>query len=218
MSLSGVEILKGSLHDLGDAALVLEVGTITDKGEAHPGLQDVPPDVPGPSVLRQANLDFAASVQAALEDGGKKKVAERDRKRVHLLECVLMWSQFIVMRFKRRNDPTVLENNGFALKKPRAKRNSTHAPTPVPSETRLKHGESTVIHISTKQIPGNGSFELRYTTNPNDESSWIDGGHHTSCQMELRGLVPGTRYYISLRYHGKNGTSAWSDPVNIIAL
>lgn len=217
MSVPNIEYLQGSLHDLGDAALVLEVGTISDKGAVHPGLQDVPADVPSPSELRQANLDFAASVQAAL-DGGKKQGEERDRKRVHLLECVLMWSQFIVMRFKRRNDPTVLENNGFALKKPRAKKIFSRAPTSVPSDTRLKHGESTVLHIATKQISGNGTFELRFTTNPNDESSWIDGGHHTSCQMELRGLVPGTRYYISLRYHGKNGTSAWSDPVNIIAL
>jgi len=30
--------------------------------------------------------------------------------------------------------------------------------------------------------------------------------------------VPGTKYYICVRFHGANGTGPWSEPVSIIAL
>jgi hypothetical protein len=213
-----LDIFESYLRDLSHAELIVEVETIAMLGEQHPGLQDVPDDVPGPKVLMELKVDFAASVQAAAYKD-KLKVEERDAKRLHLLECVVMWGQHIVMRYKRRNDASVLHNNGFALKKPQVKTSASKAPTPVPSDVRVKHAaESGGLQINVKFIHGNGTFEVRFTSNPNDDSSWVDGGHHTYCQFELKGFVPGTKYYFSLRYHGANGTSAWSNPVSIIAL
>ena len=214
--LPSLQLLENNLRDLGHAELVLKVGGIVELGKAHPGLQNVPEDVPGPDHLHDLNVDFAASVQAA-HDGGKKAAEERDTKRLNLLEAVHMWGQHIVMRYKRRKDPSLLENTGFDQKKPTARGSKVKGATPVPN-ARLKHGESRQLVIYLKQIPGRGSYEVRYTTNPNDDGTWVDGGHHTYCTIEMGGFEPGTKYYFSVRYHGPNGTSAWSAPLSIIAL
>lgn len=216
--LSSIDLLESNLRHMSHAELIVSVGVIVDLGAAHSGLQDVPQDVPGPSVLNDLKVDFAASVQAAA-NGDKVKGEERDAKRQNLLESVIMWGQHIIMRSKRCKDPSVLQNNGFELKKSPAKNASGKSPTPVPTAVRVRHGsQSGHLTVNAKAIPGNGTFEVRFTTNPSDESSWIDGGHHTYCQIEMQGFTPGTQYHFSLRYHGKNGTSAWSTPVGIIAL
>lgn len=215
-----MDLLESNLRDLNAPALIGTVGMIAERGAAHPGLQDVPEDVPGPSVLLEMNVDYAASVQAMI-NSGKQKDQEVEAKRIALVEAVIMWGQHIIMRYKRRKDPSVLHNNGFELKKPHVKGASKQAagPTPVPKNLRVRHGAySTFLSIIVDGIKGNGTFQARFTTDPNDESSWVDGGHHTYCQFELKGFVPGTKYYFSVRYHGKNGTSEWCAPVAIIAL
>lgn len=215
-----MDLLESNLRDLNAPALIGTVGIIAEMGAAHPGLQDVPEDVPGPSVLTALKVDYAASVQA-MTNRGKQKDEEVEAKRIELLEAVIMWGQHIIMRYKRRKDPSVLQNNGFELKKPHVKGASKQAagPTPVPKNLRLKHGSySGTLLLFLKAILGSGTFEVRFTTDINDESSWVDGGHHTYCQIELKGFVPGTKYYFSVRYHGKNGTSEWCAPVGIIAL
>ena len=215
--LVSMDLLESNLRDLNHAELIVTVGNIADLGAAHSGLQNVPEDVPGPSVLTELKVDFAASVQAAI-NGDKVKGEERDAKRLHLLECVIMWGQHIIMRYKLRKDHSVLHNNGFELKKTPAKSASSKIPTPVPTNVRVTYAQSGCLVVTTKQIPGNGTFELRFTTDPSNESSWVDGGHHTECRIERQGFVPATTYYFSLRYHEKNGTSAWCAPVGIIAL
>jgi len=215
-----MDMLESNLRDLNAPALIGTVGMIAERGAAHPGLQDVPEDVPGPSVLLEMNVDYAASVQAMI-NRGKQKDQEVEAKRIALVEAVIMWGQHIIMRYKRRKDPTVLLNNGFELKKPPVKNTSRQAagPPPVPKNLRVKHTSlSTILALAVNRIPGNGSFEVRFATDPNDETSWVDGGHHTYCQFELKGFVPGTKYYFSVRYHGKSGTSEWCAPVAIIAL
>lgn len=212
-----LDLLENNLRDLSHAELIVKAATIVEKGKAHSGLQNPPEDVPNLDLIHNLQGEYAAAVQAAL-DGGKKAAEERDQKRLHLLEALYMWGQHIVMRYKRRNDPSVLENNGFDLKKPVSRGSKSKAgATPVP-EVRLRHGETERIFINLKQIPGRGTFEIRFTTNPNDDTSWVDGGHHTFCNIELGGFIPGIKYYFSVRYHGPNGTSAWSAPVSIIAL
>lgn len=216
--LSTLDLLETNLRDLSHADLILAVDHIAEKGAAHSGLQDVPEDVPGPSVLKELNVDFAATVQAAF-NGDRLLGEERDAKWLNLVESVIMWGQHIIMRFKRRKDPSILQNNGFAQKKQVVKKTVSKDVSPVPSQVRVKHGASSGwLTVLAKRIAGNGSFELRFTTDPNDEASWTDGGHHTYCQMKLNGFVPGTKYYFSLRYHGIGGTSDWCAPVSIIAL
>jgi hypothetical protein len=210
--------LETNLSHLNHFELIGTAQNIIELGAAHPGLQDVPADVTGPTVLSEIKVDYAGSVVTA-GNGDKIQGAFRDAKRVELLEGLIMWGQFIVMRSKRRKDPSLLQNNGFELKKTRTKIARADAVTPVPTDVRLKHSSrSTYITLITRAMQGKGSFEVRWTTNPNDESSWVDGGHHSYCQIELGGFIPGTKYYFCIRYHGKNGTSDWSDPVSIIAL
>lgn len=213
--LPSLDLLEVNLQHLNHADLILKAGVIVEKGRAHAGLQNVSGDVTGPEDIHQATIDYAASVQAAA-DGGKRAVEDRNAKRLILLECLVMWGQHIIHRFKRRKDPTLLQNNGFDSKKAVTKVKAK-GPTPVP-QARAKHGQSEEILRIVKRIPGYGNFEVRYSTNPSDDGSWVDGGHHTHCQIKIQGLVPGTRYYFSLRYHGPNGTSAWSVPISIIVL
>jgi hypothetical protein len=215
--LPSLDLLENNLRELNHADLILKVGTIVEFGKAHPGLQNVPEDVPGPELINGLNVDYAASVQAA-RDGGKKAAEERDLKRLNLLEAVHMWGQHIIMRFKRRKDQSLLDNNGFDQKKAVSRGGrGVKGATPVP-QARVKHGDSEHLIVCMKQIAGRGNFEVRHTTNPNDDDAWVDGGHHTYCNIEMAGFVPGTKYWFSTRYHGPNGTSAWSTPISIIAL
>ncbi|GFO57875.1 hypothetical protein GMST_02000 [Geomonas silvestris] len=216
--LPGLDLLEINLRGLSHAELIVKVNTIIEMSRKHPGLQNISPDVPGPDLLEKINVDYAASVQAAANGGGRRANEERDEKRLEVLEHAMMWGQHVVILSKTRKDPSLLQDNGFDQKKQQGRQSkSKNGPTPVP-EARVKHGDTGELILIVKQIVGRGTYEVRYTTTPNDPESFTDGGHHTLCQIALKGFVPGTKYFFSLRYHGPNGTSAWSDPISIIAL
>lgn len=217
--LPGLDLLEINLRGLSHAELIVKVNTIIEMSRKHPGLQNISSDVPGPDLLEKINIDYAASVQAAANGGGRRANEERDEKRLDVLEHTMMWGQHVVILSKTRKDPSLLQDNGFDQKKPQSKstKNKGGGTTPVP-EGRVKHGDSGELIIYVKQIAGRGTYEVRYTSNPSDPESFVDGGHHTLCQIVMKGFVPGTKYFFSIRYHGPNGTSAWSDPISIIAL
>lgn len=216
--LPGLDLLEINLRGLSHAELIVKVNTIIEMSRKHPGLKNVSLEMLGPDLLERLNIDYAASVQAAAIGGGRRANEERDEKRNDVLEHTMMWGQHVVILSKTRKDPSLLQDNGFDQKKQQSRQSKgKYGPTPVP-EARVKHGDTGELIINVKQIAGRGTYEVRYTTTPNDPESFVDGGHHTLCQIVLKGFVPGTKYFFSLRYHGPNGTSAWSDPISIIAL
>ena len=209
-----------SLRELSHPDFIFKVGTIVDLGLAHAGLQDVPDDVGGPQVIKVLNQELAVSVQAAANKD-RFWMTDAGTKRQNVQEHVEMWGQFIAIRSKRRNDPSLLQNNGFDARKKMVKVSVVgKGGTPVPEEVKATHGTTTgTIFVHCKSMGGKGSFEARYSTDPNNEAAWVDGGHHVSCrQMPIGGLVPGTKYYFCIRFHGANGSSAWSEPISIICL
>lgn len=209
-----------SLRELSHPDFIFKVGTIVDLGLAHPGLQDVPDDVGGPKVIDALKQELAVSVQAAANKD-RFWMADASTKRQNVQEHVEMWGQFISIRARRRNDPGLLLNTGFDPKKKIVKVSAAgKGGTRVPEGVKATHGTTSgSINLQCKSMGKKGSFEVRYSTDPNNEAAWQDGAHHTSCrQMPIGGLVPGTKYYCCIRFHGANGTSAWSEPVSIICL
>jgi hypothetical protein len=208
-----------SLRDLSHPDFIFKVGTIVELGLAHPGLQDLPEEVGGPVLIKALTQDLAVSVQAAANKD-RFWMADSLSKRQGVQEQVEIWGHFIVMRSKHRNDPSLLQNAGIDAKKKVIKYNpSSKAGTPVPEGAKVAHGTTGKLLVSCKGMGKKGSFELRYSTDPNNEAAWKEGGHHTTCrQMPIEEVVPGTKYYICIRFHGANGTSPWSEPISIIAL
>jgi hypothetical protein len=209
-----------SLRELSHPDFIFKVGTIVDLGLAHPGLQDVPEDAGGPAVIDVLNQSLSVSVHAAANKD-QYYVAQSNAIRQDVQEHVEMWGQFIVMRSKRRKDPSLLLNAGLDPKKKAGKTASANkGVTPVTQDVKVSHGPvSQTLLVTCKSMGRRGAYEIRYSTDPGNELGWIDGDHHTTCRnMPISGVVPGTKYYICVRFHGANGTGPWSEPVCIIAL
>jgi hypothetical protein len=206
-----------SLRQLSHPDFIFKVGTIVELGLANPALQDLPEEVGGPVLIKSLVQDMAVSVQAAANKD-RFWMADSITKRQNVQDQVEIFGQFMLMRSKHRNDPGLLQNGGLDPKKKGVKINVSKAGTPVPEDVKVTHGLTGTLLIACKGMGKKGSFEVRYCTDPNN-AAWQDGGHHISCrQMPVEGVVPGTKYYICVRFHGANGTSPWSEPVSIIAL
>ena len=215
-----LDLLDVNFRRLSHVDFIFKVGNIADLCEVHEGLGPWPEEVPNPGEIRTDNLDFAASVQAAA-NGDRQRIAERDEKRANLEDAVTMVAQHIIMKSKRKKDPSLLLNNGFDQKK-KVTRSAAGSKdvTAAPAGLTAKHGPASgTVIVKTRKLAGAGSYEIQISLEPGNEASWQTTGHSIHCShMEIKGQVPGSKCYIRVRGLGANGPGPWSEPISLIIL
>lgn len=204
---------------------IAEVNIIADKTEKHSALKDFPEYFTPAEKLRE-KAALLVQLRDASANGDREKKAEKQAVWEETKLALIMNAQHITMLSLHRNDPSILLNTGFNLKKHSGKPTSASstdllAETPGLSLKYVKSPSGPVpgsftVHITRAR--NKASTELQMSDNPSDESSWNSQGMYAKARIDYKGQQSEKRLYFRARYHHDGGVGPWSQVVNILVL
>ena len=110
-------------------------------------------------------------------------------------------------------DATIIESAGFAVR-------STPTPIgelPAPTDLQAKSGEHPGhADVKWKNLYGAKAYNIERATD-SAELSWQFMGSTTKSEASLNSMLSGKKYWFRVAAVGAAGTSAWSDPVPLVA-
>jgi hypothetical protein len=153
---------------------------------------------------------FATAAAAALHDGGKAAVQERNKSRKEALMMYRLLGHYVETACK--NDMNTFVLSGFtAIAKP-AK--TSPQPLPAPEAPSLEQGQSGEMIVTFKPVPKALHYQLSQAPVPaagasvNPTTILVTS---TKPPTTIKHLTPGTIYLFQVRAFGKLGYSEWSN-------
>jgi len=176
------------------------------------------PNSPVDLTAFKAEVEAYASAIAAAPDGGKKAIAERNKKREAIVKTLRQLGHWVEANCK--NDLTILKSSGFQPA------SLTKAPIqPLagpPAIDKVANGpHSGEIVVKPRLLPRAVSFVIRYAAIGADgkPGSWTEMPFVSSRPVTVNGLTPATNYAFQIRALGRvGGYTDWSDTVTRIAI
>jgi len=160
---------------------------------------------------------YTTAAAAALQDGGKKAVTERDKRRAEAISMYRLLGHYVEGASK--NDMNTFVSSGFQAA---AKAQKT-PPQPVgaPIIVSVDQGNTGQFLVTMKPVAHARHYELRFAAPPAAGAS----PNWTTILVPLakppaavNNLNPGTSYTFQVRAYGKLGYSAWSASVERMAI
>ncbi|HMJ06588.1 MAG TPA: fibronectin type III domain-containing protein, partial [Chthoniobacterales bacterium] len=147
------------------------------------------------------------AVQEAM-DGGKIAIASRNAARAQVLSLLRQLSSYV--QNNCGNDLVALLSSGFENIKPR----SPAGVLPPPQNLRLAlTGTSGELSLRLNAVVNARNYSVQQAENP--EGPWRDRGAYTNARgILLKGLTPGTVYWVRACANGSAGPSGWGGPVS----
>ena len=111
----------------------------------------------------------------------------------------------------------VLETTGYDLVHDTA-HGAEPVTLPAPADLQVERGPlSGALLVRVRALKGAGSYEVQLASaDPAVETNWKAGVlSKTATHIELKGLTPGTLYYVRVRGIGSHGPGAWAQSPGI---
>jgi hypothetical protein len=165
----------------------------------------------GAEALKAAVDAYSAAIADAL-DGSKRAAADRDKKRVELIEMLRHLASYVERECK--GDVTIFLSSGFEIATT-VRRNAQ--PLAQPGIVRLDQGTTGQLLVTIKGVLKARAYELRYA--PIDivgqPGTWTPlTVARVKQPTAINNLTPGTAYAFQVRAFGLAGHTDWSDLVS----
>jgi hypothetical protein len=119
-----------------------------------------------------------------------------------------------------QGDLAKLESTGYDLQHDRT-HSTGPGPLPAPQFLRVERtGGSGLLLARVQPVDGAASYEVQLATaDPAVEANWKPALISTTpSRIELKGLTPGTTYYVRVRGIGSHGPGDWANSPGVIAV
>ena len=110
-------------------------------------------------------------------------------------------------------DPMIIESAGFAVRSTPSPIGELAAPTDLQAKTGEHPGHA---DLKWKSRYGAKAYTVERAID-SAEMAWVFMGNSTKAEASLNSMVSGNKYWFRVAAVGSAGTSAWSDPVPLIA-
>ncbi len=203
-----------AITDLPDGDVLHRLTSVHDGMLNNPAYATPPVDMAGFKAVIDA---YATAAAAALQDGGKHAVTERDKRRAEAISMYRLLGHYVEGASK--NDMNTFVSSGFQAA---AKAQKT-PPQPVgaPIIVSVDQGNTGQFLVTMKPVAHARHYELRFAAPPAAGAS----PNWTTILVPLakppaavNNLNPGTSYTFQVRAYGKLGYSAWSASVERMAI
>jgi Fibronectin type III domain len=202
-----LNIIKPALgfNRLVDGDLLARLNAVHDGLLNNPAYPNLPVD---PAVFKAGIDAFTAAAAAAVIDGGKSAIAQRDKTRSEAVAMMRLLGHYVESACK--GDMNTFISSGFvaATHRPR----TPAEPVSVPSILKIDQGQSGQLLVAIESVKAR-SYEIRYAPVPAPGSTF----NWTSIVVPnaqpatpIDNLIPGTTYTFQVRAYGKLGYSDWS--------
>jgi len=173
----------------------------------NPAYPNPPVDMPGFKAGIEA---FTAAAAAALTDGGKVAVEERNKRRADAIIMYRLLGHYVEVACK--NDMNTFVSSGFtAVSKPKP---GSPQPLSAPVIASVEQGPPGQLILTFKNVPKALHYQVSYAPVPAAGAS----GNPTTIMVTntkpptaINNLTPGTTYTFQVRAFGKLGYSEWSN-------
>jgi len=172
------------------------------------------PSFPAPFVvlaqITAAVNDLETKFNLAL--GGGKEQKANMRIAVNTLVALLRKQAAYVDSTAAGNDSVILSGGFHVTSQPMSKL--------LPDFTVVHGKNSGEVLAKHKAVKGARSYLWQRANDPlpTSDSGWAYVGFTTKCKFTDTGLVPGVKHWYRVAWITKDGLSAWSAPMSIIAL
>jgi hypothetical protein len=191
---------------MSDGDLLARLNAVHDSMSNNPNYPSPPIDMPG---FKSAIDAFTAAAAAAVNDGGKLSIVERDKRRKDAIIMFRLLGHYV--EGACTNEMTTFVSSGFAVDPGRPK--TPAGPASDPLIVAVYQGLKGQFVITIKKVANARHYELRYAAVPaaGATENWtIQTVASTRPPVPVNNLTPGTAYAFQVRAFGKLGFSDWS--------
>lgn len=168
------------------------------------------PPVDGPT-LKAQTAAYAAAYAAALEDGGKKALAERDKQERALVEMLRKLAHYVEITCNQDMDTFLLSGFEAASISP-----SSPQPLAQPSMVKVEPGATGQMIATISSVGRARQYRLRYAAAPlpgAPQAEWTTVLLANAKPATVSNLTPGTNYTFQVCAWNNLGFTDWSDPI-----
>jgi hypothetical protein len=189
--------------------LVSRATAVENGVPAHP--EDFPtPPVDGPT-LKAQTAAYVAAYAAALEDGGKKAMAERRRQESALIAMLRNLAHYVEIACNQNMETFLL--SGFEAVSMSPSPSKPPAQPVIVKVTPGATGQLVVVFSSVEQVR---QYRLRYVAVPLPGAGPLESTTMLLANAKpvtISSLTPGTNYTFQVSAWNGLGTTDWSDPI-----
>src|SRR5262249_54403634 len=159
--------------------------------------------------LKAQTAAYVAAYAAALEDGGKKAIAERDRTESALIEMLRKQAHYVEIACNQNMDTLLLSGFEAVSMSP-----SPSKPLAQPIIVKVTTGASGQMVVSFSSVGRVRQYRLRYVAAPIPGAAPAEP---TTLQLPnakpvtISNLTPGTNYTFQVCAWNGSGSTDWSD-------
>lgn len=207
-----LDIIKPFLavNDMTDGDVLGRLNAVHDGMLNNPAYPNPPVDMAG---FKTAIDAYTAAAAAALHDGGKFAVEERNKRRADAILFYRLLGHYVEIACKK--DMNAFVSSGFLPAS--AAQRTPPQPTSTPLIAFIDQGRTGQLLVTIKPVPKARSYELRYAPVPavGTVVNWTTiVVTSTKPPASIDNLTPGTNYTFQVRALGKLGFSDWSATVD----
>jgi len=200
------------LTDMTDGDLLARLNAVHDGMLNNPAFPNPPVDM---AAFKAAIDAYTAASAAALHDGGKTAIAERNKRRADALIMQRLLGHYVEGACK--GDTKAFISSGFVPAS--ARQRAPLQPIATPSILKVDQGQTGQLLVNIESVKAR-SYELRYATvaagAPVNWTTIAVG--KTKPATPIKNLTPGTTYTFQVRAFWKLGFSDWSPAVERMAI
>lgn len=150
-------------------------------------------------------VNHLAQLQGEVNASNYIRVASRNECFDKLKHMMALISAYVNVR--ANGNISMLESSGFEMRKHSTKATVPNSITSIKCSNMPNHGS---ILVRWKGERTRQYYIVETSTNPSDNSSWINVGVATKCKLEIHGLISGQRIYVRIGAVNNAGQSNWS--------
>jgi Fibronectin type III domain len=206
-----LNIIKPALavNDMADGDVLARLNAVHDGMLNNPSYPNPPVDMAG---FKAAIEAYTAAAAAALHDGGKSAILERNKRRTDAIIMLRLLGHYVEMACK--GDMKTFVSSGFVAAP--AHQRTPSQPVSTPLIASVDQGQTGQLLVTIKPVAKARSYELRHAPVPPAGApiNWTTIlVPSTKPATPINNLTPGTSYTFQVRAFGKLGFSDWSAAV-----
>jgi hypothetical protein len=213
--------LVTSFNDLSVNDLTVRLRQAADKAEIHEAFQGQLSEYVSTAVMLREIADEIEKARDAALTRDTLKVAILNALVEKGKRALIFNARHIVMLSIHRDDPSLLENTSYDLKKKSLAKAKVSLLSLMP-EVYVKHGSVTeTLDVLVKRAKKDATIELQLTDqDPNLEESWNGKslGIYNRSRIDVKDQKAARKVYLRARYHVEGGVGPWSAPVSIVVI